>query len=94
MHQSLNIFIICFASILVLSSCELLRKKSMIRSTSPTCSYDNSLKSDCGWPSMKRSQCESLGCCFDDTQNTFWCYYKANVPRYFESIAFSFIQFV
>lgn len=36
-----------------------------------------STRTDCGYPGMKRDECEKRGCCWDDTINgVHWCFHS------------------
>lgn len=57
----------------------------------PTCNGDPSKRKDCGWGRINESQCQELGCCFDDTvKGVPWCSYK--LPGDSAKRNFNFVQ--
>mmetsp|Transcript_10437 Transcript_10437/g.16314 ORF Transcript_10437/g.16314 Transcript_10437/m.16314 type:complete len:201 (+) Transcript_10437:303-905(+) len=47
-----------------------------------SCPFHQNSKVDCGFPGIKREECEKRGCCFDDTSPNKWCYPRASVEQW------------
>eukprot|EP00301_Raphidiophrys_heterophryoidea_P027319 c9600_g1_i1.p1 GENE.c9600_g1_i1~~c9600_g1_i1.p1 ORF type:complete len:441 (-),score=108.64 c9600_g1_i1:95-1417(-) len=53
------------------------------KSTADTSACPNHINawSDCGFGGITPKQCEELGCCYDPTSPSNWCYHIGDVPR-------------